>query len=142
MHQLLPHQSIYAFNNPTAGCTDCAEARVSPEIGSDMFSPCQICRSSKQGGDRCRLQAVLFSRQYRAGFDMSQGNQYVLGQRRLSVGTDLVPWISQYHLFILVSVHLTSWMERVGSAVEVDESEMNMLMLIYGVTESSVGFGG
>jgi hypothetical protein len=58
------------------------------------------------------------------------------------VSTDLTLWISQYHLFILVSVHLTNWMERAGSVAEVDESEMNMLMLIYGVKESSVGFGG
>jgi hypothetical protein len=57
------------------------------------------------------------------------------------VGIDLAAWISQYHLFILVSVRLTNWMEKVGSAAEVDESEMNMLMLIYGVKESSVGFG-
>jgi hypothetical protein len=33
-------------------------------------------------------------------------------------------------------------MERVGSAAEVDESEMNMLMLIYRVKEPSLGFGG
>jgi hypothetical protein len=37
--------------------------------------------------------------------------------------------------------YLFKWMEGVGSVAEVDESEMNMLMLMYGVTESSVGFG-
>jgi hypothetical protein len=72
---------------------------------------------------------------------MSQGNQYVLGQWRSSVGTDLVLLISQYHLFILVPVHLMNWMERVGSVAEVDELEMNTLMLIHGVKESSVEFG-
>jgi uncharacterized protein YjfI (DUF2170 family) len=58
------------------------------------------------------------------------------------VGIDLMPWISQHHFLILVSVDLMNWMERVGSAAEVNESEMNMLMLIYGVKELSVGFGG
>jgi hypothetical protein len=57
------------------------------------------------------------------------------------VGTNLVPWLNQYHLYILVSVDFMNWMERVGSAAEVHESEMNMLMSIYGVKESSVGFG-